>query len=203
MATAASRSRKSSRSRATARRSGDGRRSSASGRGQRSDALQLLKQDHARVKEMFDRFERSNGAAKERLAQTICEELTLHAQLEEDVFYPAVREAIDDDEIMNEAEIEHGSAKDLIAQIERTSPDDERFDALVKVLGEYIKHHVREEEGEMFKQVRRSKLDTAALGEQMQEHKRSLAGDQEPARGARYERGSRDAERGSTRHASA
>jgi hemerythrin len=127
------------------------------------------------VKQLFDRFERANGSSKERIARTICEELKVHAQLEEELFYPAVREAIDDDEMMNEAEIEHGSAKDLIAQIEDASPEDERYDALVKVLSEYIKHHVKEEEGEMFKQIKRSRLDTAALGEQMEEHKQLLS----------------------------
>lgn len=138
------------------------------------DALRMLKDDHDKVKALFNRFERSNGSSKERIAQTICAELTLHAKLEEDVFYPAVRQATDDDDMMNEAEIEHATAKDLIAQIQGSSPDDERFDALVTVLSEYIKHHVREEEGEMFKKVRRSRLDTRALGEQMLDHKQLL-----------------------------
>jgi hemerythrin superfamily protein len=183
MATAASRSRRSTSARTT-RRNGRSatRRSAASARNQRPDALKMLKQDHQRVREMFDRFERTSGSAKERLARTICEELTLHAQLEEDVFYPAVREAIEDEEMMNEAEIEHGTAKDLIGKIESSSAEDERFDALVKVLGEYIRHHVREEEGEMFKQVRRSKLDVEALGEVMQQRKRSLKGEVRPER---------------------
>jgi hemerythrin superfamily protein len=144
-------------------------------RGGKTDALKMLKEDHARVKELFDRFEKSNGSSKERIARTICEELKVHAQLEEDLFYPAIREAIEED-LVNEAEVEHGSAKDLIAQIEDSSPSDDRFDALVTVLGEYIKHHVKEEEGEIFPQVKRSKLDTAELGAQMQEHKRELEG---------------------------
>jgi hypothetical protein len=167
-------SRSQSRSRSSASR-GSSRRSGSSRSG-KADALKMLKEDHQRVKEMFDRFERSSGSAKERIARTICEELKVHAQLEEDLFYPAVREAIDDEDLMNEAEVEHGSAKDLIAQIEESDPSDDRFDALVKVLGEYIKHHVKEEEGEMFKEVKRSELDTAELGEQMQEHKRQLVG---------------------------
>ena len=142
-------------------------------RSEKVDALKMLKEDHARVKALFDRFEKSNGSSKERIARTICEELKVHAQLEEDLFYPAIREAIEED-LVNEAEVEHGSAKDLIAQIEDSSPSDDRFDALVTVLSEYIKHHVKEEEGEMFPQVKRSELDTAELGEQMQEHKREL-----------------------------
>jgi hemerythrin-like domain-containing protein len=145
----------------------------------------MLKDDHRKVEEMFDRFERTRGnGQKERLASTICEELKVHAKLEEELFYPAVREAIDDAEMMDEAEIEHGSAKDLIRQIEGSTPSDDKFDALVKVLGEYIKHHVKEEEGEMFKQVRQSDLDLEALGEQMQARKRELAGDERGAMGS-------------------
>jgi hemerythrin superfamily protein len=168
-------------SRRSPSRSGSRSRSRSNGsgapgeRGGKTDALKMLKEDHARVKALFERFEKSNGSSKERIARTICDELKVHAQLEEDLFYPAIREAIEED-LVNEAEVEHGSAKDLITQIEDSSPSDERFDALVTVLGEYIKHHVKEEEGEMFPQVKRSKLDTAELGQQMQEHKRELEG---------------------------
>jgi hypothetical protein len=142
------------------------------------DAIRLLKEDHQRVQDMFDRFERTRGdAQKERLAGTICEELKLHAQLEEELFYPAAREAIDDDDLMNEADVEHASAKDLIAQIEGSSPSDPRYDALVTVLGEYVKHHVKEEEGEMFKKVRAADLDLTGLGERMLERKAALTGE--------------------------
>lgn len=135
----------------------------------------MLKEDHKRVTELFDRFERARGdAQKERLAETICEELKVHAQLEEELFYPAVREAIDDSALMNEAEVEHGSAKTLIRQIETSSAADDKFDAMVVVLGEYIRHHVKEEEGDMFKQVRRSGIDLAGLGAEMQKRKREL-----------------------------
>jgi hypothetical protein len=140
----------------------------------------MLKEDHQRVKQMFDRFERAQSSTKEELARTICEELKVHAQLEEELFYPAVRDAIDDDELIEEADVEHATAKYLIAQIEDSSPSDERFDALVKVLGEYIQHHVKEEEGEMFRKVRRSRLDTAALGERMEERKGALTHEQAP-----------------------
>jgi len=163
------------------RRRASARRAPSRAQARRPDALRMLKDDHQKVKEMFGRFERAQSSTKEGLARTICEELKVHAQLEEEVFYPAVREAIDDEDMMEEAEIEHDTAKYLIAKIEASSPSDESFDACVKVLGEYIQHHVKEEEGEMFKKVRRSRLDTAALGEQMKERKGELIG--ESARG--------------------
>ncbi|HEU4428625.1 MAG TPA: hemerythrin domain-containing protein [Myxococcota bacterium] len=148
------------------------RRSRSSGSARKPNALSLLKDDHARVKAMFERFERTSAhSAKQDLADRICRELSLHAELEEDVFYPRVRESISDDDVMNEAEVEHTSAKELIAKIEAGSPSDGNFDALVSVLGEYVTHHVREEEGEMFPKVRRSDLDLAVLGEQIQRWK--------------------------------
>src|SRR5690606_17756714 len=97
-----------------------------------------------------------------------------HAQLEEEIFYPAAREAIGDDDLMNEAEIEHETAKELIARVQASSPSDEKFDALVTVLGEYVMHHVKEEEREMFKQARRAGMDLAGLGEGRAERKRVL-----------------------------
>jgi hypothetical protein len=146
-------------------------------RARRPDALRLLKDDHQRVQALFDRFERARGEAqKEKIAETICNELKIHAQLEEEIFYPAAREAIDEKDLLNEAQVEHNSAKELIRQIEQSSPSDEMYDALVTVLGEYIRHHVKEEEGEMFKKVRQSELDLAALAERMQDRRRSLKG---------------------------
>jgi hemerythrin-like domain-containing protein len=137
------------------------------------DVIALLKEDHQEVKSLFTRFERANAASeKERLGEKICNELKLHARLEEEMFYPAVREAISDADLVNEAEVEHASAKDLINQIEATSPSDERYDALVTVLAEYVRHHIKEEEGEMFPKVRRSGLDLAAMGERLRERKR-------------------------------
>jgi hemerythrin-like domain-containing protein len=137
----------------------------------------MLKEDHQRVKALFERFERAQSSSKEGLARTICSELKVHAQLEEELVYPAIRDAIDDEDLMEEAEVEHDTAKYLIAKIEDSSPSDESFDALVTVLGEYIQHHVKEEEGEMFRKVRKSRLDTAALGEQMAERKKALTGE--------------------------
>ena len=144
-------------------------------RSARNDAISLLKDDHQRVKAMFERFERARGESqKEKLAEQICDELTVHAQIEEEIFYPAAREAIGDDDLMNEAEVEHNSAKELIAQIRASSPSDEKFDALVTVLGEYVMHHVKEEEREMFKKARASDLDLRELGEELAERKRVL-----------------------------
>jgi hypothetical protein len=170
---ARSNARKGSASRRTSIRSKRG----ATAPERRPDALRLLKDDHQRVQALFDRFERTRGEAqKEKIAESICNELKIHAQLEEEIFYPAAREAIDEKDLLNEAQVEHNSAKELIRQIERSSPSDEMYDALVTVLGEYIRHHVKEEEGEMFKKVRQSELDLAALAERMDARRRSLKG---------------------------
>jgi hypothetical protein len=132
----------------------------------------MLKEDHARVQSMFNQYEKLESTSeKEDLAATICSEIKLHAALEEQIFYPAVRRAIEDPEVMNEADVEHASAKELIAKIERTSPSDEHYDAMVTVLGEAIKHHVKEEEGPMFRQIRKSDLDLDALGDRMMQFK--------------------------------
>ena len=158
------------RSTRTSRKASPRRRSSSTNR--RSNALTLLKEDHERVRSLVERFERSNArSTKEQLAERICQELTLHAELEEAVFYPRVREAILDQDLMNEAEVEHASVKELIRKIESSSRSDPKFDALVIVLGEYVLHHVKEEEGEMFANVRRSDLDLVALGAQMKKWK--------------------------------
>ena len=141
---------------------------------QKKDACDLLDADHKAVKAMFKEYQiltenRSRSPAKKRqLAEQICEELTVHATIEEDIFYPALRKAIKDNALMNEATAEHGSAKDLIAQIKGMDPSDEMFDAKVTVLGEYIDHHIKEERGEMFPQARKTKLDLVKLGEQLQ-----------------------------------
>ena len=141
---------------------------------QANDAIGLLMQDHKEVKAMFKQFEdltdRSKGG-KKKIADQICEALTLHTQIEEDIFYPAVREAIKDDDLMDEAVVEHASAKDLIAQIQGMDPGDELYDAKVKVLSEQIEHHVGEEEGEMFPKVRKTKVDLEQLGAAMAEAK--------------------------------
>jgi hypothetical protein len=136
------------------------------------EALKMLKDDHARVQSLFNQYEKmESDAEKQELATTICQELKLHSAMEEQIFYPAVRRAIEDQEIMNEADVEHAGAKELIHKIERSSAGESHFDALVTVLGEAIKHHIKEEEGEMFKQIRKSDLDLDELGERMMQFK--------------------------------
>ena len=149
------------------------------GRNNETDAIALLTADHKTVKGLFKDFEdltKQDDAdeQKARLVQQICNELTVHAQVEEELFYPAVRDVIDDDDLMDEADIEHASAKDLIAQLEELEPGDDHYDARVTVLGEYIDHHVKEEEGAMFVKARKGDVNTAELGEQIAERKEEL-----------------------------
>ena len=142
--------------------------SKTGGRG-KTDAIKLLKQDHEKVKKAFKKFEKmdhESSAAAQLAAQTIAD-LKLHTTLEEEIFYPAVREATEDEDLMNEAEVEHKSAKQLIKDLESMQPDDPMFAASFTVLGEYVNHHVEEEEGEMFKKARKAKVDFEALGEQI------------------------------------
>ena len=152
-------------------------KSSARKRSVPRDALALLRADHQLVQALFEKFEKTRADdRKSALAEQICNELTVHAQIEEEIFYPAAREAIREKDLIAEATVEHQSAKDLIAQIEGGGGD-EMWEAKVKVLGEYIKHHVKEEQNELFAQVRKTKLDTAALGEQLQARKMELMGE--------------------------
>jgi len=144
---------------------------------QRHDAISLLKADHEEVSAMFSKYEKTGGrkAEKSDLATKICSALTVHAQIEEEIFYPACREHVEDaDELLAEATVEHGSLKELIAKIEGGEPGSEEFDAEVKVLGEYVKHHVKEEHDELFPKVRKSDLDLNELGELLQTRKMEL-----------------------------
>ena len=138
------------------------------------DALAKLKSDHAAVKEMFDQYEKTKDKMsaddKSDLVDKIIGELVVHTQIEEEIFYPAVRAIGDEDldELLDEAEVEHSGAKELIAQLEDESPDEALYDAKVTVLGEYIKHHAGEEEEEMFPKVRKAReLDLDELGDQL------------------------------------
>lgn len=144
------------------------------------DACDLLDADHKAVKKMFNEFEKlteSRGNTREKkrmLADQICQELTVHAQIEEEIFYPAIRKAIKDELMMAEAEVEHMSAKDLIAQIQEMEAGDALFDAKVMVLGEYIDHHVKEERNEMFPKARASKVDLVKMRDALQARKEEL-----------------------------
>ena len=139
------------------------------------NAITLLTDDHATVKKMFKQFEKSHenmdDAEKAELVGQICRELTVHAQVEEEIFYPAAREAIEEQDLLDEAEVEHSSAKELIAQLQGMQPGDELYDAKVTVLGEYVDHHVKEEEKQMFPKVRKARLDLELLAEQIKERK--------------------------------
>ena len=143
------------------------------------NAIELLDAEHRAVKGLFDEFKqlsshKAAGSKRKALAEQICLELTIHARLEEEIFYPPVREAIRDDDLLDEAEVEHAGAKELIAQILSMKPEDELYDAKVTVLGEYIDHHVQEEREEMFPKVRKSTLDLAGLGEQLRVRRQEL-----------------------------
>lgn len=152
----------------------EARKTAASRRVQ--DAIAMLKADHQRVHALCAQFERASGddERKRRLAERICQELEVHAQLEEDLFYPAVRAAIGDADLMDEAQVEHESAKGLIRQIRAMSPGDALFDARVKVLGEYVDHHVKEEEGGMFPKAKKAGVDLADLARRMGERRAAL-----------------------------
>jgi hemerythrin superfamily protein len=138
------------------------------------DAVALLKGDHKQVAEWFDQFESARSdAIKQGLAQQICAALTVHATLEEEIFYPAFLEATGETDLHHEAEVEHQGAKNLIAEIEESSPEDEYFDAKVTVLAELIRHHVNEEEKRdgMFAKAKQSDMDLESVGEQLQMRK--------------------------------
>jgi len=151
------------------------------------DALQLLITDHREVKAMFQRFQKladAGGKGDERmlLASQICVALALHTQVEEEILYPAARELLaKDEDLVDEAVVEHAAAKTLIAQLKTMTSDQPLFDAKVKVLGEYIDHHVQEEESELFPKLRRSALDLEAMGEQIAWRKRQLMAMPEPS----------------------
>jgi len=139
------------------------------------DAIRLLKEDHLEVKAWFKAYEKlESPAEKQKLADQICLGLSVHMQIEEEIFYPAIRPEIDDNDLLDEAEVEHGSARQLIADIRSMKAGDPLFCAKVKVLGEYIDHHVEEEETEMFPEARDSKVDLKALGTEMAELKETL-----------------------------
>jgi hemerythrin superfamily protein len=141
------------------------------------DAIALLKADHRQVEAWFSQFSKSKSRQKKRqLATLICDALTTHTRIEEEIFYPAFIEATGDKDTHHEAVVEHAGAKALIAQIQSMSPEDDYYDAKVTVLSEMIKHHVKEEEqpGGMFSEAKQSDMDLQALGEELQARKQEL-----------------------------
>lgn len=183
------------------------RSSSKSTKNRTDSATALLMKDHKEVKGLFAQFKKlaqgqskgqskakSKGSADDQKAQLvaeICKKLTIHTQLEEEIFYPAVRQALSDESVMNEATVEHAGAKLLIAQLQDMSPDEELYDAKVIVLSEYIAHHVKEEEGEMFPQARKAKALSESLGERLEQRKEELLAAEEeraPATGGDHQR---------------
>jgi hemerythrin superfamily protein len=169
------------------------------------DAIALLTTDHKKVKKLFADFSKigegdAGNAAKAALVEQICMELSLHAQVEEEIFYPAVRAAIKNDDLMDEADVEHAEAKHLIAQLKAMKPTDDHYDAKVTVLGESIDHHIKEEEGEMFPKATKAKVDMAALGAALTQRKHELQatkGETKPAKAPKAQPG----RRASTSHA--
>jgi len=135
----------------------------------------MLIADHKKVSALFADFEKARSPKrKQALVAEICQELTVHTAIEEEIFYPAVKRALKDRELVPEAQVEHASVKELIAQVQDVEPDGEMYDARVKVMGEFVKHHVKEEQNEMFPQVRKTRLDLVALGEEMAARKAEL-----------------------------
>jgi hemerythrin superfamily protein len=148
---------------------------SAPARASTTDAITLLKQDHRQVEEWFEEYEDlDDPAEKAELAGRICQALKAHTQIEEEIFYPAARKATGDNDLLDEALVEHAGAKHLISEIEGMEPDEDLYDAKVRVLGEQIKHHVKEEEEELFPEVEKSKMDTAGVGKLLAERKAEL-----------------------------
>ena len=154
---------------------------SAQKRSAGSNAVAMLTEDHKTVEKIFKQFEKlkkndGDDSEKAELVRSACAALTVHAQIEEDLFYPAMYEAIDAEDELDEAEVEHATIKSLVSQLEEMKPADELYDATFTVLAEYVRHHVEEEEGEIFPKAKKADLDLQALGEKLLERKRALEG---------------------------
>ena len=135
----------------------------------------MLREDHKKVSALFEDFEKARSLDRKRqIVANICQELTVHATLEEEIFYPAFKAALKDKQLVPEAVVEHASVKDLIAQVQGQQPGGEDYDAKVKVMGEFVKHHVKEEQNQMFPKARKADLDLVELGQRMAERKQEL-----------------------------
>ena len=155
--------------------------------GEKRDALDLLKEDHKRVDKLFRDFEsvdRDDPDAMQELVEIACMELQIHSILEEEIFYPAVRAKVEDDDqeqqdLLNEAEVEHETVDDIIAKLQELEPDDPMYAAYFNVLSEYVKHHVQEEETTLFPSVKSMQLDLQQLGEDMRLRREELFAEME------------------------
>jgi hemerythrin superfamily protein len=166
---------------ATTRKSTGARKSTAGSTASRGpDAVALLKADHRAVEKLFAQFEKARDTdRKKALADKICLELKVHMQIEEEIFYPTSREFLSDEDIVDEAVVEHAAAKDLVAEIETMQPGQDLYDAKVTVLQEQIEHHVQEEETEYFPKLKKTAMDMKAIGARLQARKEELMGQME------------------------
>ena len=143
-----------------------------------TDAVELLMQDHRKVQKVFKEFEKSrdemDDGEKGDMVRQCCMELKIHTRLEEEIFYPAARDGVEDETLLDEAEVEHASAKQLIDELEQMEPGEDLYDARFTVLGEYVNHHIKEEEHELFPEVKKAKLDLDELGRRMMQMKEKL-----------------------------
>ena len=159
----------------TVSKTASGTTESAKTRSASKDAIALLKADHEAVSQMFFEFEKTRSVPnKKALVAEICTALSVHAQIEEEIFYPAVKAALKDKLLVPEATVEHAGVKNLIGQLQGAEPDGEMYDAKVKVLSEYVKHHVKEEQNEMFPKAKASSLDMVELGARLAKRQEEL-----------------------------
>lgn len=160
--------RKSTRSQATNR--------NKEGTGAAQNAFEVLEQDHREVEEWFDEYDEMEGNERRKgeLAKEICTALKVHSQIEEEIFYPAARDATGDNDLIDEAVVEHAGVKNLIAEIEKMKPGQELYDAKIRVLGEMVKRHIREEEEELFPELQSTKMDLDGVGKELLERKEEL-----------------------------
>jgi hemerythrin-like domain-containing protein len=144
------------------------------------DATELLAEDHQKILQMFSKFEKikkdkeSDIEIKQTLVEKVCMELTIHSQIEEEFLYPALREAIKDADLLDEAEVEHNIANQLILELESMDPEDEFYDAKFTVLGEYVRHHIEEEQNKLFPKAHKAKIDLSSLGKKIRTRREEL-----------------------------
>lgn len=159
------------------------------------NAIELLKSDHEQVLQLFSDFEKMNKEdedGKRDLVEKVCNQLTIHAEIEEEFFYPAMRDVLDEQDLLDEAQVEHDMAKQLIDDLESMEPDEDLYDAKFTVLGEYVKHHIEEEEKEILPKAKKAQLDLDTLGADMLDRKQELMGefgmdiDEEEMQGAEF-----------------